>query len=317
MLTLNDDRLRFSFPEISAQVRILAERHIEDILPKFLRRVAPQSPVRPAVERIGRRRLTLIDLQRRKRAFDREPWTPMEVEAELRACVHRLAGLNNSSLDTLEIEFQRTLRIPDDGKVYPLPAGLSRFPLRSVDDFTDAMPDLWRKRGGVAMPMYQSEALWIRFSSRYPFAVKVGAGKINAVSGEPWSAGLPRAPQGYVVTPGQPWLDGFCIGEGAIRQFVAMPLGAGYSVEEQVTGHAEFGGMQFQVYPMNAEFYFREIVMPSLPKSLRALEDSHSLVPSLCARYTIRFASLILLVTQYRILCGTRPLSVSQSARKP
>jgi hypothetical protein len=39
-----------------------------------------------------------------------------------------------------------------------------------------------------------------------------------------------------MVSPEQPWLDGFAIEKGVIRQFVAMPLGDGYSVEEQVTG---------------------------------------------------------------------------------
>ena len=91
------------------------------------------------------------------------------------------------------------------------------------------------------MPMYQSEALWIRFSARYPCAVKIAAGKINAVSGEAWTAELQSEPQDYGVVPGQPWLDGFSVGEGRIRQFVAMPLGAGDSVEEQLTGRAEFG----------------------------------------------------------------------------
>ena len=33
------------------------------------------------------------------------------------------------------IDFQRTLRIPDDNRSYPLPAGLGRFPLFHVDDF--------------------------------------------------------------------------------------------------------------------------------------------------------------------------------------
>jgi hypothetical protein len=35
----------------------------------------------------------------------------------------------------VEIELQRTLRIPDDERSYPLPPGLGRFPLRHVDDF--------------------------------------------------------------------------------------------------------------------------------------------------------------------------------------
>ena len=44
---------------------------------------------------------------------------------------------------------------------------------------------------------------------------------------------------------------------GIIRQFVAMPLGGGHSVEEQVTGKADVGGLQVQVYPLRAEVYYR------------------------------------------------------------
>ena len=39
------------------------------------------------------------------------------------------------------IEFQRTLRIPDDNRDYPLPAGLGQFPLAHVDDFADRLPE--------------------------------------------------------------------------------------------------------------------------------------------------------------------------------
>lgn len=111
--------------------------------------------------------------------------------------------------------------------------------------------------------MYQSEALWISFSSwgdfgsgaSYPFAVKIAAGKINAVTGEPWTNGLAKRRQNYVVVPDQPWLDGFCVQKGLIRQFVAMPLGQGYTAEEQITGTAEHGGIQIIVYPMKREHY--------------------------------------------------------------
>jgi hypothetical protein len=157
------------------------------------------------------------------------------------------------------LEFQRTLRIPDDGADYPLPPGLGAFPLRHVDDFAARVPAAWLRHGGVMLPMYQSEALWIRFhaSHRYPFAVKIATGKINAASGEAWQDGLNRDPQDYLVVPNQPWLDGYCVEEGIIRQFVAMPLGAGYSAEEQLTGEAEFGGIQVMAYPLKAEVYER------------------------------------------------------------
>ena len=112
----------------------------------------------------------------------------------------------------LQIEFERTLRIPDDDKNYSLPPGLGSFPLRHVDDYAEKVPGLWLQHGGVMMPMYQSEALWISFlGTKYPFAIKIAAGKINAVTGESWNDTLIKDPQDYVVTPDQPWLDGFCV----------------------------------------------------------------------------------------------------------
>ena len=47
------------------------------------------------------------------------------------------------------IEFQRTLRIPDDDNDYPLPPDLGRFSLRHLDDFARRCPEAWRRRGGV------------------------------------------------------------------------------------------------------------------------------------------------------------------------
>jgi hypothetical protein len=159
------------------------------------------------------------------------------------------------------INFQRTLRIPDDGKTYPLPPGLGSFPLRHVEDYEARVPKAWSGRAGVMMPLYQAEAMWLSFggggwrSGGYPCAIKIAAGKINAVSGKPWKPELNDAESDYIVVPEQPWLDGFCIAKDVIRQFVAMPLGAGYSVEEQLTGKAEHGGVQIIVYPMRKERY--------------------------------------------------------------
>jgi hypothetical protein len=159
----------------------------------------------------------------------------------------------------LRIEFQRTLRIPDDGQDYFLPPGLGRFPLRHVDDFGERVSALWRQHGGVMLPMYQSEAMWLNFHSPadYPFAVKIATGKVNAVTGERWETGLNGHPQDYLSIPTQPWLDGYAVEKGVIRQFVAMPLGSGYSAEEQITGQAEHGGIQLVVYPMKREGYER------------------------------------------------------------
>lgn len=146
------------------------------------------------------------------------------------------------------ITFHRTLRIPDDGRTYPLPPSLGAFPLRLVRDYASRVPDGWAARGGVFLPMYQREAMWLAFSGA-PHALKIGTGKVCAISGERWSEGLRAHPQSYVVVGHQPWLDGIASGKGTIRQFVAMPLGLGYTVEGQVTGEEKHGGIQLQSYP--------------------------------------------------------------------
>lgn len=158
---------------------------------------------------------------------------------------------------TLSMSFQRTLRIPDGTETYYLPPGLGRFPLRHVDDFAATVPRDWLLHGGVMFPMYQAEAMWISLSGWYPMAVKIATGKVNAVSGKAWKNRLNRKPQDYVVVPEQPWLDGYCVGKGVIRQFVAMPLGLGATAEEQVTGQGEHGGIQLIVYPMKRRAYER------------------------------------------------------------
>jgi hypothetical protein len=89
---------------------------------------------------------------------------------------------------------------------------------------------------------------------------------VNAVSGKPWSLELKpkstiasrRDPeQDYCVTHAgygykgnsQPWLDGFNTSKGTVKQFVAMPLGGGYTVEAQVTGKEDVGGIQIVAFP--------------------------------------------------------------------
>ncbi len=269
-IQLDSDTLTFSFPEITHQLNTLLDKHLQQ-LPPALRLPGNRRELVAAVKKLvrGRRwefRLTDGDDYDTPKNLEATAFnlTAADVEKALRATVHLPEP-------TVCISFQRTLRIPDDGTEYPLPAGLGKFPLRSVDDFADTLPAEWVKRGGVLMPMYQSEALWIRFSSDYPCAIKIASGKINAISGEPWTPDLQQNPQNYVILPKQPWLDGFSIGKGLIRQFVAMPLGEGYTVEEQLTGKADIGGIQVQAYPMNAETYFREKVLPNIPTTLEAL----------------------------------------------
>ena len=148
-------------------------------------------------------------------------------------------------LGPVRVEFQRTLRIPETG-LHPLPPGLGRFPLRRVADYPDTAPGEWLSRGGVMLPIYQREAMWLSFDASEPTALQVGVGKVCAVSGLPWIEHLIGDPQNYVALPDQPWLDGINAGDGFIRQFVAVPLGSGATVEGQVTGQETHGGVQLR-----------------------------------------------------------------------
>ncbi len=152
--------------------------------------------------------------------------------------------------DRFSVTFQRTLRVPADGSTYPLPPGLGRLPVLAVDALGDRAPESMRESGGFFVALYQSEALWLAFdgASWKPNAVQVGLGGVNAISAEPWDAQLDANPQNYLVSPDQLWLDGINAGDGFVRQFVAVGLGTGATVEGQLTGAEEVGGIQLRVY---------------------------------------------------------------------
>lgn len=168
--------------------------------------------------------------------------------------VHKDAGV--------EVNFQRTLRLPDDGTEHALPPGLGKFPLRHLEDYDLGSNNHLKSRGGLLMPMFQADALWLNFYSipfDYPVALKIATGKICAVSGEEWVDRLNRDPQDYVVVPNQPWLDGYNVSKGVIRQFVAAPLGEGVTVEEQSAGRSDIGGIQIEAFPMKRQYYVRSV----------------------------------------------------------
>lgn len=148
------------------------------------------------------------------------------------------------------VSLQRTLRIPEDGKTYPLPPGLGVFPVYRTIEFADQLPSQWLESNNFIIPMYQREALWLGFigTDWKPNAVMVSIGRVNAVSAETGTETLSDNPQNYLVCPPQPWLDGINSGQGMIRQFIAMPLGSGKTVESILTGQERYGAIQIKVF---------------------------------------------------------------------
>jgi len=134
--------------------------------------------------------------------------------------------------ERLVVSFHRTLRVPGQGGPYKLPPGLGLFAIKPIAD------------GRFIVPVHSREAVWIGFSAApwKPNAVKVMAGGINAVSGLPDDGTALLQPQNYMVCPDQPWLDGCNVGDGVVRQFVAMKLGLGYGLGAN-TAAGERGGL--------------------------------------------------------------------------
>jgi hypothetical protein len=168
-------------------------------------------------------------------------------------CLDNQLSVNS---DDLVIKFHRTLRIPEDKQVHDLPADLALFPLQNLSPYIKKMRQSQNQslvdmanKGGVFFPMFQREAMWISFKSKETFAIRVFVGGVNAISGMPWNAPklTGKARQDYVVVPPQSWLDGITVGLDAVKQFVAMPIGAGYSIENQIIGEEKLGGVQLEI----------------------------------------------------------------------
>lgn len=193
----------------------------------------------------------------------------------------------------LAISFMRTARLPWCDETYQLPPASGSFPLFDVQKFAGRMTDSMATQGGIFMPIYQMEAMWINFvklghETCTKFAVRPFVGGVNTISGQAlhcatMDAVLPKKrllskKQDYLVSPDQKRLDGTSVEPGVVRQFVATEMvsasrkdylaakeaesedgrqderqdketPAGASVEWQVTGNDEFGGLQLQIIP--------------------------------------------------------------------
>ncbi|TVY45483.1 Ubiquitin-60S ribosomal protein L40 [Lachnellula occidentalis] len=172
---------------------------------------------------------------------------------------------------TLTISLRRTIRVPDNGTTYSLPPDLGAFPIYNVLDHQAKLPSHLVEKGGAFIPIYKREAMWIKFTAMKPFAVKVYVGGVNAISGESkvvTDATKQRRKellsqktsiQDYLVPPMQLWLDGIAKTDGKVLQFVAAPIGSGYSVEAQITGQESIAGMQFEIVPS-------KLILPPSPR---------------------------------------------------
>ncbi|TID22443.1 hypothetical protein E2P81_ATG11546 [Venturia nashicola] len=86
------------------------------------------------------------------------------------------------TIDDIRIRFKRTILVPDNQKVSQLPPGLGNFSLHQVSDYVGKLPETMELKGGIFLPMYQREAMWIDFTASRPYALRIHVGGVNAIS---------------------------------------------------------------------------------------------------------------------------------------
>ncbi|KAH9213726.1 hypothetical protein DL95DRAFT_410099 [Leptodontidium sp. 2 PMI_412] len=111
-------------------------------------------------------------------------------------------------------------------------------------------------KGDLFVPIYEREAMWIKFESSRPFTIKMYTGGVNVVSGELVSEALAtmlrrkqrmsegKTIQDYIVSESQAsqkWIDGVTTIDGTIFQFVGTPSASGYFVDSQIAGKDSLG----------------------------------------------------------------------------
>lgn len=163
------------------------------------------------------------------------------------------------------IAFERALRHPEDNEKHLQAKCLGLYALRHIDDHADKIPKSWLDTDAVMLPMLQSEALRIYFHGSYPFAIKIGQGNINAITGKSWKKRLNHDTQVYLRTPKNKWINLHRTESGVLKQFVAPRLD-GKVAKKPITHNAiHDNSIQIQVYPLKAEVFFRRKIEPLSP----------------------------------------------------
>lgn len=152
-------------------------------------------------------------------------------------------------LNNLEVTFHRTVRVAEGRAASNLPPSLGRMKMFKVSDYRKNCPADWDD-SAFFMSLHDTEAMWLSFHAiGKPCAVLVGAGGVNALSGQKLGTKLEK--ENYLVCPPQPWIDGWKDVDGTVHQFIATPhkKGEGLTVAEQIIGaESKTGAMGLAIF---------------------------------------------------------------------
>ncbi|KAK5171183.1 uncharacterized protein LTR77_004327 [Saxophila tyrrhenica] len=168
--------------------------------------------------------------------------------------------LHTDYVQQLTISFQRTLRVGESAKDKTLP-GLGTLQVYSTKAHEGRFPKDADGEESYFIAMYQREAMWINFSSKEPFLVRILTDGRNVISGAPADERGKRynlrskeeKTHDHIVTGEQSWVGGITKAGGKVRQFVARPLNDSYVVNAPVTGEEVAAGhvLRFEITPSN------------------------------------------------------------------
>lgn len=168
--------------------------------------------------------------------------------------------MDTLSVGPLTVNFHRTVRVAED-KLSNLPPSLGNLPIY-LNDFSTK--HVLKEDVYCFLALHEKEAMWLDFRTGLPVAIMVGAGGVNALSGEPMTDKLKEG--NYLVSPPQPWLDGWKGKDGSIYQFVATQYaeGKGLTVGEQMLGKQASSELEIIVF----ESKDPNLIMVEKPKEL-------------------------------------------------
>ncbi|KAJ7367690.1 hypothetical protein DFH08DRAFT_829132 [Mycena albidolilacea] len=180
--------------------------------------------------------------------------TPVPVEEKTVDSL-TLGTLNRICIGGVHIQFHRTLRVSDSSEKNYFTPVIDQYPIIPSSSLEAFLPVGMHGKEGFIMPMFKKEALSVSFtnSRNCGAAIRIFVGGVNTLSGSvvnQASIDLPEMGQDYIfLSPGSTTqVDGVVTGSRIVRQFVAMALGAGDTVEEQVAGTTG-GGLLFEITP--------------------------------------------------------------------
>lgn len=168
--------------------------------------------------------------------------------------------MHGLDIGPLYFNLHRTVRVRNNNETSNLPPSLGNFEIFKVSDYKNC-PETWDK-DACFIAMHSQEAMWISFQTVEPIAVIIGAGTINALNGKCFENKLEE--DGYLVTPPQPWLDGWKGDDGSIYQFVATEVGENKTIGEQLTDAKDHALLISAFKAKNPEKLQTQVLTPTM-----------------------------------------------------